>query len=488
MLRSLRVRGGDLLAASRPYCTGGGGGGGATTATAERRLRYGREFGGHLLRDDRSVMLVRYRAGEDGARRKAEAVAERLGITAVAVHTPPREQRGAEGGRQGMAGMQEMEEEEMEEQGGRGGGREDKLKLRLSREEAEELEESLPRTFLKAVDGEGPACKHGVFSLDVTEQELCLRFVRAKGMGTFLRSSKWMVDFGRQHRRDHGFNAAKRRRGTSDAASRTSRPPPLLRALGAKGTERGSDSESYALPWHMETPVALPWPTGVTVGGGEERKSGGDGSLLVPSADGESQEVMRVLDVCAGMGNDAFLIAKAGGQVLMVERHPVVHLLLRDGVERARALAEAAMTGQGGTPATEHIDGEFVAAVRRLGIVEQPTDALPLLQALGTGDDCGLPRPHVVFVDPMHSTRSSKGRTVHQAQLPTFKMQMARAIVGSSSRDEQHKLLDLALGAATQRVIYKRPQYAEALPSNIPTPLAEYKAKAVSYTVFPGTK
>ena len=64
----------------------------------------------------------------------------------------------------------------------------------------------------------------------------------------------------------------------------------------------------------------------------------------------------------------------------------------------------------------------------------------------------------------------------------------SRDIVGSSSREAQSRLLELALGAASHRVVYKRPQYAEALPSHLPAPLAEYNAKAVCYSVFAGVK
>lgn len=45
----------------------------------------------------------------------------------------------------------------------------------------------------------------------------------------------------------------------------------------------------------------------------------------------------NVIDATAGLGRDAFVLAAIGCQIKLVERHPVVRLLLQDGLQRAYA-------------------------------------------------------------------------------------------------------------------------------------------------------
>ena len=64
--------------------------------------------------------------------------------------------------------------------------------------------------------------------------------------------------------------------------------------------------------------------------------------LLRAAGDG-----IDVLDATAGLGRDAFLLASAGKRVLMLERHPLVHALLADGMRRASADPELAAVMEG---------------------------------------------------------------------------------------------------------------------------------------------
>ncbi len=47
----------------------------------------------------------------------------------------------------------------------------------------------------------------------------------------------------------------------------------------------------------------------------------------------------RILDATAGLGADTWTLAALGARVLAVERHPVLHALLADGLARARRAA-----------------------------------------------------------------------------------------------------------------------------------------------------
>ena len=66
------------------------------------------------------------------------------------------------------------------------------------------------------------------------------------------------------------------------------------------------------------------------------RKFGGGRGEAVAKAVGiKGAELPSVIDATAGLGRDAFVLASIGCQVRLVERHPVVYLLLQDGLNRA---------------------------------------------------------------------------------------------------------------------------------------------------------
>ena len=71
------------------------------------------------------------------------------------------------------------------------------------------------------------------------------------------------------------------------------------------------------------------------------RKFGGGRGEAVAKAVGiKGTELPSVIDATAGLGRDAFVLASIGCQVRLVERHPVVYLLLQDGLNRAYQDAE----------------------------------------------------------------------------------------------------------------------------------------------------
>ncbi|SQJ00745.1 SAM-dependent methyltransferase [Haemophilus influenzae] len=66
------------------------------------------------------------------------------------------------------------------------------------------------------------------------------------------------------------------------------------------------------------------------------RKFGGGRGEAVAKAVGiKGSALPTVIDATAGLGRDAFVLAAIGCQVRLVERHPVVFLLLQDGLNRA---------------------------------------------------------------------------------------------------------------------------------------------------------
>ena len=72
----------------------------------------------------------------------------------------------------------------------------------------------------------------------------------------------------------------------------------------------------------------MQWPIVVNFGGGR-------GEAVAKAVGIKGAELPSVIDATAGLGRDAFVLASIGCQVRLVERHPVVYLLLQDGLNRA---------------------------------------------------------------------------------------------------------------------------------------------------------
>lgn len=135
----------------------------------------------------------------------------------------------------------------------------------------------------------------------------------------------------------------------------------------------------------------------------------------------------RLVDATAGLGRDAFLLATCGAGVTLLERHPVLALLL------AEALYELA--------------GEIPEVAARMRLVQQ--DSATYLQALA-----GDARPEVVYCDPMFPPRTKSAAV-------SGEMQVLHQLVGATP--DEGDLLAAALRAATRRVVVKRPLRADAL-------------------------
>ena len=146
------------------------------------------------------------------------------------------------------------------------------------------------------------------------------------------------------------------------------------------------------------------------------RKFGGGRSEAVAKAVGvKGSELPTVIDATAGLGRDAFVLASIGCQVRLVERHPVVFLLLQDGLNRAYRLLNV-----------QHIN-EF---------------------------DPNSDYADVVYLDPMYPHKQ-------KSALVKKEMRVFQHLVGADL--DADELLLPALQLAKKRVVVKRPDYAEFL-------------------------
>ncbi|MCW9717262.1 class I SAM-dependent methyltransferase [Avibacterium sp. 21-599] len=164
------------------------------------------------------------------------------------------------------------------------------------------------------------------------------------------------------------------------------------------------------------------------------RKFGGGRGEAIAKAVGIKKDYLPTLiDATAGLGRDAFVLAAIGCQVRLVERHPVVYLLLQDGLQRA------------------YQDAEIGA------MMQQNMQLLPVKQ-IGDLAQQGI-QADVVYLDPMypHKTKSA---------LVKKEMRVFQHLVGAD--EDADALLAPALQIAQKRVVVKRPDYAEFLAQKTP--------------------
>ena len=183
------------------------------------------------------------------------------------------------------------------------------------------------------------------------------------------------------------------------------------------------------------------------------RKFGGGNGQAIAKAVGVSGKFLPgVLDLTAGLGGDGFVLASLGCRVRLLERNPIVHSLLRDGLDRA-------------VLAGEH-DSELADIVTRITLIEgESKDFLSQLTA-GEQED-------IVFLDPMFPERKKSAKVKKE-------MQAFHLIVGADP--DAGELLDLALQRAKYRVVVKRSASADYLAGMAPSYSLE--GKSTRFDIF----
>lgn len=164
------------------------------------------------------------------------------------------------------------------------------------------------------------------------------------------------------------------------------------------------------------------------------RFGGGRGQPLARAVGLKQGWTPRVLDMTAGLGRDAFVLATLGCSVVMIERSVVVHALLADGLRRARQDPEV----------------EVIVARMRLHRLDGRNYALPSPSE----------RPDVVYLDPMYPHREKSAKIKKE-------MRLFQLLLGEDP--DSATLLESALGIARHRVVVKRPVKAPPLGERAPS-------------------
>lgn len=144
-------------------------------------------------------------------------------------------------------------------------------------------------------------------------------------------------------------------------------------------------------------------------------------------------EGLLIIDATAGFGEDSFMLAAAGAEVMMYEREPLIAALLRDALCRASQI---------------HV---LADASRRMTLTEG--DSIEAMRTLKTAVD-------VIYLDPMFPKR-------RKSSLVKKKLQVIQMI--EKPCENEALLLDAAKAAGPKKIVIKRPVRGAFMAGEKPT-------------------
>lgn len=180
--------------------------------------------------------------------------------------------------------------------------------------------------------------------------------------------------------------------------------------------------------------------------GHRRQYGGGKGQLIAHAVGLQRRKTLTVLDVTAGLGGDAFVLATLGCSVTMIERSPIIAELVMDGLRRAKQ----------------------IDSLKSLNLELLQCEAKDYLLHLENEK-----YPEVIYLDPMFPIGK-------KSALVKKEMRILRDIVGSDP--DAAELFYLALQKATKRVVVKRHRLAPTITEEKPDLV--FSGKSSRYDVY----
>ena len=174
-----------------------------------------------------------------------------------------------------------------------------------------------------------------------------------------------------------------------------------------------------------------------------------DKSKKQPLARAIGIKTRTVLDVTAGLGQDACLLAAIGYSVTAIERSAIIYALLADAWSRLQQNETLLQSLVGSL--------QFIHA-----------DARQFCNEIKSGKP-----PDTIYMDPMYPPKRKKSALTRKS------MRILRQLVGEDV--DAAALCRQAQELATKRVVVKRPNHAEPL---LPDPDTSFAGKMVRYDVY----
>ena len=180
---------------------------------------------------------------------------------------------------------------------------------------------------------------------------------------------------------------------------------------------------------------------------------GGKSQHLAKAVGIDQKKGLSLIDATAGLAGDSFVLASLGARVQMLERSPVLALMIEQALTAASQWSD--------------VDSEFLGIIERMSVIE--TEASNWLSAQ-SGHVA-----EVIFLDPMFPEKKKKAAVKKEMQI----LQQLLADTRESDIDRQKQesdLLDIALAKAVNRVVVKRPRHAPHLAGKVPSYCLEGKS------------
>ena len=208
---------------------------------------------------------------------------------------------------------------------------------------------------------------------------------------------------------------------------------PRIRQIAATGPTLVVSAKGLSLLSTDDQGMAMRIGVDFTTGQWRRRIASVRRERLIRAMGRKAGPATTIIDATGGLGRDSFLLAAAGFQVRVVERHPVLAALLADGLRRA---------------GESRVTGEISARI-----------------TLTCGDACQYlqqqnHRADIVYLDPLFPGQKKSAKVKKE-------LQIIRKIAGSD--DDPAPLLAAARAAAGARVVVKRPQHGPWLDNRPPS-------------------
>ncbi len=175
---------------------------------------------------------------------------------------------------------------------------------------------------------------------------------------------------------------------------------------------------------------------------------------------------IHILDLTAGLGTDAVMLACLGASVTLIEREEAIHHLLSDGLIRASEGVSAEYK-KNSAPIMTMVDHIQTAVRERVDLQPRQDSYDFLLHCKEDVYDC-------IYFDPMFPERKKAAKV-------KLAMQVFHQVVGFDF-EQDARILSLAMEKAKKRVVVKRSKHADFIGGKKPS--YSLKLKALRYDIY----
>jgi len=224
----------------------------------------------------------------------------------------------------------------------------------------------------------------------------------------------------------------------------------------AKRSKKAGKQRNLAKPFYVDFCPQSNTKMGKRLTGGGQAA----GELLIKATSLGRNKGSTVCDLTAGLASDSCIMASSGAaSVLMVERDPIVAVLLKDAFRRMEMIVKSDQE-------SDNSDKELILRAVELSnkLSFEESEAICVAQRfaqLKGGDDSE--KPHICYLDPMFPPRT-------KSALVKKNMNILHGLLETQSQEDtewrlnqEAELLKAALAAARQKVVVKRPVQAPPL-------------------------